>query len=70
MEFLLNKGLDVNALDMLRHSPLAVAFAVGAEGVIKLLTERGADENVKDVAGFVPCQFAELMHGTLSSMKK
>lgn len=52
MEFLIEKGADVNAKDNDGKTPLMFASAFDNSRVVKLLIGKGADVNAKDNGGW------------------
>ncbi len=60
---LLDDGVDVNVLTegANRVTPLHIAAARGHQGIIRLLAERGARMNLRDVTGATPLRWAMRM---------
>lgn len=54
VRFFLDKGTNVNGLDLFGSAPLAKAVASGNIKMTRLLLERGADPNIKDGFGSPP----------------
>ena len=69
MEFLLSRGLNVNAANNLRRATLLHAAVDGnAASMVKFLLSKGADVNAKNVDGMTPLQLAKAKNKALAVM--
>ncbi len=68
VEFLLEKGADIEAKDNADNTPLLTASQWGQEDVIEILISRGADVNASDNTGWTPVILAA-SGGRLSILK-
>lgn len=59
VEFLLDKGLDVNALDRDDKTPLHYAVISKSPCIVYLLLQKGAIESIKDIWGKTPVSIAK-----------
>lgn len=56
--FLIEKGANVNQVDIFGAAPLHMAVVQGHKEIVELLLEKGADINVKTKNGKIPLQLA------------
>lgn len=57
-ELLISNGADVNALNIVRETPLMIAVSRNKKALIPFLLEQGADPNLADHKGETPFYFA------------
>ncbi|KAB2977718.1 MULTISPECIES: ankyrin repeat domain-containing protein [unclassified Wolbachia] len=59
VRYLIGKGIDVNVLNTLHHTPLHLAAGIGHENVVKVLVEEGSAEiDVFDARNQTPMHYA------------
>jgi len=56
--FLIDKGANVNAKDLLDQTPLHRAVGYGKNNIVALLLEKGAEVNAKDNCKYTPLHWA------------
>ncbi len=66
VEFLLDRGADVNALDVSGRAPIHIAAAESVRSVVEFLLDRGADANCRDASGNTPLHYLALREGKLA----
>jgi ankyrin repeat protein len=59
VEFLLDRGADINEAGNFDHTPLMMASFYGNTEMVRLLLERGADVNFRDANGDTALSFAK-----------
>ena len=59
VKYHLAAGVDVNAPDVIKRTPLDHAASEGHKEIAELLIDNGADVNVKDDDGETPLDFAD-----------
>ena len=64
LQFLLDRGADINARDADNRSPLMLAVTHSRTKVVELLLAHGADANAADRSGATPLQAAVSTHQT------
>lgn len=64
LQFLLDRGADINARDADNRSPLMLAVTHSRTKVVELLLAHGADANAADRSGTTPLQAAVSTHQT------
>jgi ankyrin repeat protein len=62
VRYLIELGVDVNARDRRRWTPLHFAARIKSPAVVKMLIEAGADVNAKDDEGITPLHRGLLEH--------
>eukprot|EP01098_Paradermamoeba_levis_P016257 TRINITY_DN8673_c0_g1_i1.p1 TRINITY_DN8673_c0_g1~~TRINITY_DN8673_c0_g1_i1.p1 ORF type:complete len:228 (+),score=51.05 TRINITY_DN8673_c0_g1_i1:33-686(+) len=68
VKFLLEKGMDVNALDLSKHTPVGFAAAANSLECVKELVSAGANVNLIDVHGHGPL-YAAAVRGHVEVVK-
>ncbi|KAK0105328.1 hypothetical protein ONS95_004291 [Cadophora gregata] len=61
MEYLIDRGIDINAVRPEAGTPLHYAVSLGSNGreKLELLLRRGADKSVRDMSGMTPAELAK-----------
>ncbi len=59
VEFLCNRGAEVNSVDFSKATPLLHAASLGYEEVVWILLNHGANPNIQDHTGETPLSSAE-----------
>jgi hypothetical protein len=57
----LNKGADINKHDYKKKTPLHLAVSLGDIEMVKLLLNRGANREAKQLEGYTPRSLSEIV---------
>eukprot|EP01080_Neovahlkampfia_damariscottae_P011597 gene11597-4840_t len=58
VEYLIDKGLDVNSQDKFNRTPLLIACSKGFKDIVHLVLQNGGNLNCRDFYGYTPSQLA------------